>query len=563
MSTKQTTRAQTPTPARPVKNSSAPVTNGSNSKRSGASKPATPAPRNQVDLSVPPSGPVAHAIQASELENIIRNTSRLLLEEERKKERSAITRELAARQEAPRPLPPRPTTPSAESQAKVHFSPQAVVPPPVQAAGTVRSRGAKVDANGALNRWNLYSQTLDFPEEVMGIRIPDDTELATSCFSLVHRFQLTTSVDGTAGFMIGQGGYGDQEFFMIPNANVYPTTTTKYVYGITTNQANCTSSQPFQNANPGQLLVFPGWSQTAGWAVPNLVSEARLVSMGVSIVALVSTLGDGGVLSGAFMPRDWFYSTYSVNSQNLDDFNVDSLLTIPGAVQVPVSSKKAMHMTYSPTDPVCFQFVPTNGVPDVTDHAEFQAYQPGGFAFIAGGMSAGVKLQVCLTANYEGIPRTNALFFADATDQAPNDPIAVSEAMNHRKDVESVTTGVPAVAASLLTPEAQTATGVRGGAKYHPFHKELSSVIKHVDNIRIPCSDNNNTPEPDYKIPPGHLGMLKLHTNGIRCSHTGDAHNSERYAKDVDQDETLFEKVAKLAIKVAGKVGPDILASIG
>lgn len=518
-----------------MKNSSAPVTNGSLPKKE---KQRTPAPAPL------PKGPIPDTRQGRH------------------------TREAAvpARSDPP---PPRPTTPTAS--AKVHFSPQAihpspqaVVPPPIQADGAVRTRGAKVDANGALSRWNLYSQTLDFPEEVMGIRIPDDTLLATSCFSLVHRFQLTTSTDGTAGFMIGQGGYGDQEFFMIPNANVYPATTTKYVYGITTNQTFCTSSQPFQNANPGQLLVFPGWSQTAGWAVPNLVSEARLVSMGISIVALVSTLGDGGVLSGAFLPRDWFYSTYSVNGQNLDDFTVDSLLTIPGAIQVPVSSKKAMHMTYSPTDPVCFQFVPTNGVPDVTNHAEFQAFQPGGFAFLAGGMSAGVKLQVCLTANYEGIPRTNALFFADATDQAPNDPIAVSEAMNHRKDVESVTTGVPATAASILTPEAQLAAGVKGGAKYHPFHKDLSSVIKHVDNIRIPCTDeDNNTQTPDYRVPAGHLGLLKLHQTGVRCSHTGDAHNSERYAKQVDQDETLFEKVAKLAIKVAGKVGPDILASIG
>jgi hypothetical protein len=224
-----------------------------------------------------------------------------------------------------------------------------------------------------------------------------------------------------------------------------------------------TTSDLFSGASP---ITLSGWASNAD-IIPSFYVKARLVSAGLVVQYLGAPLGAKGKASFAFAPRN------SLRTFSSSGLTVTKLLSVPGARILPVNTLAVPVVLYQPQDGVSLEYVDltstsvaTNGSVWDTD-ANLRAAVGGEIVVAFDGCTSGDSVQCTFVANYEGIPRTNALNIISSM-SSPNDPIALTHALNTIQDAPK------AIAASSIqgansTGSASLDSGPPVNYVPHPF----------------------------------------------------------------------------------------------
>lgn len=370
---------------------------------------------------------------------------------------------------------------------------------------------------------NPYYLTLDEPAIYMGVRIPDDSDLNTVTFSLVKRITLTVSSNGVASLLLGQCySAGAPVGTLIPNPAVQTVGGGgSYVVGYKNNSA-ATAGALFNTAagaGGSTPITLDSWNGTAQ-GVPSLCVSARLVSAGCTFRSTASTISNEGLFTGAFLPKGYVYGQGS--SYYMAGLTSDLVAAIPDSIQVPVNSPDGMTLKYQPLDETCRTFVDLDIDPTSTDIATQDLFNPGAFLFCATGASANTTIQVCLVMNFEGVPRYNTLVFQNALDSAPDDPIAVAEAMNKISEQE---------------------TAVAGTEGFDGLHSETHQ-IKGMVHPMVKTMGLSST---DHEA-----SGIAIHRSAIKCMPSRSMDHA--MTKDFDQGMSMFEQLANMVTSMAPAV---------
>jgi hypothetical protein len=404
---------------------------------------------------------------------------------------------------------------------------------PVQAApGLPNSNDAKVTLDSWSMRMNPYYQTLDKPNEYMGVRIPDDCTIKTSTFTIVKRFAVTVTSSGVAACLIGQGqatSSDSYESYLVPNpavSSIGVTVPNSYVLGFT-NHTAATSAALFSvatDASGSPQLSLAQWNAGSD-SVPDLVGQARLVSGSLSARSTVSKMNNSGIFTAAFLPKGFVHAN---PSYVLSTLTADLVAELPGSFQMPVSEEKGFEIKYRPIDSTCVTYCDLGLDPSTLAVTIQDLYNPGAFLWCVTGAEAGSVIQCSLTLNYEGIPRANTLVFQNAVDSAKSDPIAMAEAYNAVADAPQVSEGTD-LTDSLHSSE------LNYSGMVHP-------IISNMALGRVGAS------------------AMKIHESPVRCY--CDKGLGKSRVQKVSQDETMFDKLAGLVGNLATTVGPELVAGL-
>jgi len=405
-----------------------------------------------------------------------------------------------------------------------------------------------LQADELMRRMNLYYQTLNAPAEVVGVRIPDGNDFETVVFTVLYRTSmLVGTTDGTAAMIIGMGGETGQAAFLIPNPTPNdvgnPADVLGHVLGYVSNPVNCDAATPFgvaANATSCLPVRFPSWTDAI--VVPkSFVDQVRVVSAGVSAMSAANTLSDQGSYVAAFLPQGLLDAGGPDGTViNLSELNQDTILTIPGSLRSSINEHKGISMSYTPTNPLCYQYSPFNNIP--VSISEKAAASPGGFIICAFGASANTTINVEIVVNYEGIPCNNTLnFFPGALDSVVDDPIAVAEALNLRDSEDSVKEDIDGYAG--LDGGERTSKGGRKLSAPHPLLKALTPHFGHGTNPS--------------------LGGFAVHAKIRRfSSKKGKDKGGSHAEKSGDQGNSMFSQVVGMLGDVAVRAGIDLLKGV-
>lgn len=388
-----------------------------------------------------------------------------------------------------------------------------------------------IDSATKMESWamrsNPYFQTLDRPAEVLGVRIPDDCTIKTATFTCVKRFQCTVTSGGVAACLIGQVYDGNPYGYIIPNpaSSTVGGTATTYVVGVK-NHATATATTLFSNLATtagSPPIVLDQWAST-NMAVPNLISNVRLVSGMISAKSTVATMSNSGIYTAGFLPKGYMGSIPSGGS-NIGTISADFVAAVPGSVQEQVSTGKGVMIKYQPTDSTCTTYVDTTRDPSSLSSADQDLSNPGAFLWCVTGAAAGSIIQCTLVLNYEGVPRTGNLAYTNELGSAISDPIAIAEAGNSIRDRPTASPG------SDITDSLHSSEFASSGIA-HPLIAKQGLV-----NAR-------------------QGGFLAVHSGPMECRcYPGGGGDMQ----PIKQDESLFDSAAGILGSLVKSIGPKLL----
>jgi hypothetical protein len=386
-----------------------------------------------------------------------------------------------------------------------------------------------------MNDYNLYYQTLSKPSEIGGVRIPDDYDHETVTFTIVDRITLTVTAGGVAAICVGEAVMGGTvDGFFVPNATNSLVGVggggVSHVVGYK-NHTTATSAVLFSNAattSGSPPVQFAAWNDN-NTTVDDLLVEARLVSAGMSARSTVGDLNNQGLLYAASLPRGYNYG-YS-GAMSLEVLTIDQVLAIPGVIVAPINTNEGVSMTYQPTDEVCLEFSTLQRIPDGTDPMDIGTYAPGSFLIAATGAYPTSTIEVTLVCNYEGVPKLNQLIFQNLAAAPIDDPIAIAEANNARMGDD-------------LAKE-----GVKG---FEGLHTENFAGKKALTHPLVHVTELGSKPTG---------GGIHIHGYGATKFGSKKSKNAGNM-REVDQTESMFSKIANLALGAAAQAAPKLIASL-
>jgi len=367
-------------------------------------------------------------------------------------------------------------------------------------------------------RMNPYYMTLSQPSQYVGYRIPTADFDASCAFTIVYRSNFTTNANGCGGAMYGYGGNASDSL-----ANLIPLPTSinfnllayTYVFGMTNNSAAPYTNAPFtwtgSSANDPIPEILPGWNASNA-TIPATFQAVRLVSAGLAVECTASRYTAAGSLIGASVPKAF------LKDASLTSITTTLVKSYPGAVVCPVNEFKGISMTYNPSDPSCYDYVPvgTSG-----GDPSYKA-QVGTFIVVVEGAPASCSFNTTIVLNYEGIPQTDKLSFI-SVQPTLDDPIALAEADNARQED-------PLVVAN---------TKGFGGLHESAHSHALSSVME---------ASPVNTPK----------CSMALHKTPMYCP----CLNQGTSTPKTKEEKTMFESIADMILPLIEKAAPALLAAL-
>jgi len=308
-----------------------------------------------------------------------------------------------------------------------------------------------------------YFQSLADPFNVHGEKIPDDITYPSSTFTIVDRRVLTLNSSGFGAIVYGvAGGHGSQVYGGLIPVNMVDNTiddsakqnldprvpksstlkepkvpiTHDHIVGMVSNTgASITDLFPATEGTGQLQFSFAEWRDFVG--VPTLYSKARLVSGGVSIDYLGTSLGAKGRLTLASVPRRTLRE--AIQQSYITLANIQNLV---GSKIIPINKLIGGSAEYHPLDGVSFIYADQESYYDcssMTDHSIDETL--GGEIYIViDGAEAGATCQITGVFNYEAIPKKNTLNLVQPT-YSQSDPVELSMSMNAIEKVPTVQAG--------------------------------------------------------------------------------------------------------------------------
>jgi hypothetical protein len=326
----------------------------------------------------------------------------------------------------------------------------------------VEKAASKIPKQRALMSGSHYFSTLADPFNVHGEKIPDDINYPSSTFTIVDRRVLTLNSSGFGTLLYGLAGGNASTVYgsLVPCRMFEPSAPSKNV------DKKQTKSNPSQTGDPDSVFhqfivgtqtdgtggsttdvmpsiasghqvefTFADWQDNVG--VPTLYDKCRLVSGGVSIDYLGSSLNAKGRITIASVPRRTL-------RQNFGDgpITLTQVQNLVGAKIIPVNKLTGASAEYHPLDSVDFQYTDQRSNFDITSlsNHDYDCSLGGELWIVVDAAEAGATCQITGVFNYEAIPAEGILNIVQPS-YSRNDPIELSMAMNSIEEVPTTQMG--------------------------------------------------------------------------------------------------------------------------
>lgn len=308
-----------------------------------------------------------------------------------------------------------------------------------------------------------YLRTIADPWGVRGIQIPDDVTEKSSTFSVIDRQTLTTNASGIASVAYGVACTGNAAGSC---GSLVPVKTQvvaqDFAVGMIGVSGQDTANLFYKAPSFPTPFTFSTWNSTSA-TIPNLYSQARLVSGGVRITFTGNLTNAQGVITIVCAPRDWLrYSKMDSGSA----ISISLLQSHPSAKLISVPRCYGGEGIYVPLDPLSIVYTDLD---DTFTQAAFPDQIKGMeiYAVVTGG-AASQTFQVEAIFNYEGIPQTNQ-YNPISSRVSKSDPISMAHTMNVVPELP-VTRGM-----SELKPDHILGSDILSPADDAPGHTETEA----------------------------------------------------------------------------------------
>lgn len=360
-----------------------------------------------------------------------------------------------------------------------------------------------------------YWKTLNAPESVHGVKVPDTSFQESGTYTTVQRFtQVVPSSAYTCGFFLGNAETTvvTPLIFSIEASNMGNDGGGLYAIGGMTG-ATAITTAPFSYAGTTAGISPIGMSTAA--TIADNARKMRLVSMSVETLNTAAPLNQSGVFYAAVLPG----GTHNEDNK----WSSESVATLSAAydVQAIQASKGGVRMLYTPTDNTSFEYCDSQ-LTSTEGGYNFQAHDPCEFFLLASGLAENTVLMTTITMNWEFIPYTNALQMGVSPSYV--DYMSMEYALNHVAEIEDVV---------------------------EPSNIDVHQALSGAGTVAV-------TRFPD--------GLLAQHTTAISRLKGGQLKGGNftpgpEY-KPIQQEKSLMERFGAVLVTVAEKVAPWLLSLI-
>lgn len=322
------------------------------------------------------------------------------------------------------PIPTTTSTAKAVRKGTVHAKAGALI---IEKPKKSKKRRSKLHKLGV----NPYLELLLDPFNARSAKIVDDQSYPSSTFKVVCRVPLDINAQGIAGVCFGNylRSSGDPVGGLVPLRLLDPPGVYDFIIAQTTPSGATETSLFGEQIGQTDAVKLSQWSaQDEG--VPSLFNNVRLVAAGLSCHFSGTELDSKGRIVVVSTPFQDYWDQQSSSS-----VSVEALLSLPGAIQVPVNQLKGAIALYKPVDYSSFDYVDLDGTACFVDSSDYPIFyqglnnRPGVLtAVLTGGEPSASVLFTCVL-HYEGIPRSSTLNLIDS-DPSPNDPLELAQTMN-------------------------------------------------------------------------------------------------------------------------------------
>lgn len=266
---------------------------------------------------------------------------------------------------------------------------------------------------------NSYTETIKRPDEVHGVKVPDDNLQVSGTFS-IRQFTTVTPTAGNFGVCLGSLIASGSRSSLSPDSEACSfgnsSSTTMTIGAIAGSSA---ATDAIFSAASGATGVSP-LSLSAASAIQGYTAQLRLVSAKLTVFPIGNFNNNQGMFFGASLPRGIFAENLLSGLTNASIENLPNMTP-------QVISKGGMSVIYKPTDSKCFYYRDTN----ITNAAAAD-YDIGSLVIIGVGLSTATPycpIYVQIDLNYEFLPLQGALLMGvsngfvdrEAFDEALND----------------------------------------------------------------------------------------------------------------------------------------------
>jgi len=297
----------------------------------------------------------------------------------------------------------------------------------VRATTAKRTRPLNVTGSRQIYR-NTYEETLLQPENVIGVKIPDESFEPSGTIHSRTIYRTVTNSHGVAGMFFGSGFAEGTYSQLVPNS-------TPSDFDVAGSVILAIGGATGSTANGGGNILFDNTASTGTSTIAtplsdfiDLISSYRLVSAGLKVETAASATNNQGFVNAGSFPKGFFNSSNLLSDQKETD-----LLNAPFTESQPVQDGP-LTAVYAPTDPTSFEYVD----PQEVDTAEIQSEDQGLLVAWVSGMPASTPVQFTLSMNHEYLPQNGQVQFGISP--SPVDREAVDLALNHLQSLQLVKT---------------------------------------------------------------------------------------------------------------------------